>query len=452
MKPFSIIAILFFVLIANGQTAAVKPNSMEAVRLWNLAIEAKGGREKLISVNDMLVQQGRPYDKSLKGRNIGYQVSLFVFPDKAWGWNDQRPTVFGLNASMRNYETGTYYNMTPDDPAKSLKQLSPSTEQGIPYDSYHLIYFMETKWLKPIVLKARKGKSHNKLADIVEVKANDQCWEFYLDTESHLPFQLNFFTVENGKETQGVPYYLSDYAEVDGIKVPQNVVREYGEKSPSKVQINVNYDASIFIVPTRIEDGPNAWQARNDNQIKTQSPPETEQKKSNISDSEINALVKQIGGEDDDKRGATLDKLVEIGQPAVPFLTEQLADRKKTVILWTAQTLLQIDTDNQAALAALLKVLRNGEGMTERAAAFAMASSPTGIRTLADLLEDKNTFIRRSVVFAFDDLTERDLTPDELKAMDYAEPKLKKAVGDHDQIVSEMADEVLGQFGRRKKN
>lgn len=449
MKSLLVIGILVFVSIVNGQSAAVQPDK-EAERLWELAIKAKGGRERLIEVGNLLVQQGKPYDRSLKGRNVGYQVSLFVFPDKAWSWNDQRPSVFGLDVGMRNYETGMYYNMTPDDPAKNLKQLPPSTEQGIPYDSFHLIYFMETKWLKPTPLKARKGKSHNKLADIVEVSANGQRWEFYLDIESHLPFQLNFFTATNGKETEGDPYYLSDYAEVNGIKVPQNVVREYGEKSPSKVQINVNYDASIFTAPTKLEDGPNAWQAKNDIQIKTQSPPETKQTISNISDSEINALVKQIADEDADKRGAALDKILEIGKPAIPFLTKQLSDRKKLVVLWTAQTLLQIDTNNQDALSALLKILKSGEGMTERAAAFAMASSPTGIRMLADLLEDKNTFVRRSVVFAFDDLTERDLSPDELKAMDYAEPKIKKAVNDKDQTVSEMAEEVLGQLGRRR--
>lgn len=451
MKSLVIVIILVFVSLVNGQTPAIQPDK-EAERLWELAIKAKGGRERLLGVENLLVQQGKPYDESLKGRNVGYQVSLFVFPYKAWGWNDQRPSVFGLDVGMRNYGTGMYYNMTPDDPAKNLKQLSPSTKQGIPYDSFHLIYFMETRWIKPIPLKARKGKSHNKLADVVEVSANGQHWEFYLDTESHLPFQLNFFTVTNGKETEGDPYYLSDYTEVDGIKVPQNVVREYSEKSPSKVQINVNYDESIFAAPTKLEDGPNAWHAKNANQIKTPSPLETKQTKLNVSDTEINALVKQIADKDVDRRGAALDKILEIGQSAIPYLTKQLSDRKKSVVLWTAQALLQIDSNNQDALAALLEILKSGEGMTERAAAFAMASSPSGVRILADLLEDKNTFIRRSVVFAFDDLTERDLSPDELRAMDYAEPKLKRAVNDKDQTVSEMADEVLGQLGRRRKS
>lgn len=449
MKTLLVISILVFASIVNGQTAAIQPGK-EAERIWELAIKAKGGRERLLSVENLLVQQGKPYDKSLKGRNVGYQVSLLVFPYKSWSWNDMRPSIFGLSVYMDNEETKMYYKMTPDDRADGLKQMPPSLpSQDTQLIYQQLVYFMETKWTKPIPFRAKKGKSRNKLADIVEVMVNGDRWEFFLDVETHLPFQINWFYTIKGVE-QSSSNYLSDYTEVDGIKVPQNVVWEYGEKSPSKIQINVNYDESIFITPTKLENGPNAWQAKNDNQIKTPSPLETKQTKSNVSDTEINALVKQVAGEDADKRGAALDKILEIGQPAIPYLTKQLSDRKKSVVLWTAQTLLQIDSDNRDALAALLEILKGGEGMTERAAAFAMASSSSGIRILADLLDDKNTFVRRSVVLGFDDLTERDLSPEELKAMDYAEPKLKKAVNDKDQTVSEMADEVLGQLGRRR--
>ena len=452
---FSII-LLFVCLFANvcfAQKAVAETDATkkDAERIWELAIQAKGGRDKLLTVDNLLVQEGNPYDKLLKGRNVGYEVSLLVFPYKSWSWNDTRPSVFGLAVRMDNEETKMYYQMTPDDPAKGLKQMLPPTpEQDINLTYHQLVYFMETKWIKPIPLKVREGKSHNKLADIVEVMANGKRWEFFLDVETHLPFQIDWFYTIKGAD-QSSSNYLSDYTEVKGIKVPQNVVWEYGEKSPSQIQISVNYDENIFTAPTKIEDGPNAWQGTNVNQMKSESPSETKQIKSTASGGEINNLVRQVADKNPDKRGEALDKLSEIGQPAVPFLIAQLSDKRKLVVVWTAQTLLEIAPDNQEAVSALLKILKSGKGLTERSAAFAMTSSTSGIRQLADLLEDKNTFIRQSVAFAFDNLTERDLSPEELKAMEYAEPKLKNAVNDKNEIVSDMASEVLNQLGRRKK-
>lgn len=53
----------------------------KAVALWELAIKAKGGRERLYAARNMVAA----YDDKTN-------VALNVFPNKAWEWTDNRPT------------------------------------------------------------------------------------------------------------------------------------------------------------------------------------------------------------------------------------------------------------------------------------------------------------------------------------------------------------------------
>ena len=62
----------------------------EAQRLWELAIAAKGGRERLYSERNILISTTRS----------NYQtVELRVFPDKFWRWTGQ-PEQFGRSANV----------------------------------------------------------------------------------------------------------------------------------------------------------------------------------------------------------------------------------------------------------------------------------------------------------------------------------------------------------------
>jgi len=61
-------------------------NSLErAKELWEMAIAAKGGREKLHQVGNLV----------FAGEG-GTLVHFWVFPDKYFSWVDTRPSVFGL--------------------------------------------------------------------------------------------------------------------------------------------------------------------------------------------------------------------------------------------------------------------------------------------------------------------------------------------------------------------
>jgi len=79
----------------NGQQPKTDASVERAKQLWELAIAAKGGREKLYQVKSLAITDSRS----------GYpQVDLYVFPDKFFSWSDVRPTVFSFHASVINFE------------------------------------------------------------------------------------------------------------------------------------------------------------------------------------------------------------------------------------------------------------------------------------------------------------------------------------------------------------
>lgn len=129
----------------------------EAERLWELAIEAKGGREKLYSIRNMVVSSDGKFYQGLKKINIHIE-DFYVFPNKWWSWRDQRPSIFGLNMSMHNWESRKAYTVQFESaPFRGLEEIDTNDENtnfaGITPD-----LLLETKWNKPLPEKIFSGK------------------------------------------------------------------------------------------------------------------------------------------------------------------------------------------------------------------------------------------------------------------------------------------------------
>jgi hypothetical protein len=89
------------------------------------------------------------------------------------------------------------------------------------------------------------------------------------------------------------------------------------------------------------------------------------------------------------------------------------------------------------------------EMICRRAAAYVLALSVEGIPVLTRLLREGDTWERQTAVFALDDLTETSNYPDgSIPAFNELIPELAKATKAKDRVLSEMADEVLGQIAR----
>jgi HEAT repeat protein len=171
----------------------------------------------------------------------------------------------------------------------------------------------------------------------------------------------------------------------------------------------------------------------------------------------IPALIRKLKDKDKNVVENAHQTLLKLKPQVIPVAVEMLKTEKQCIDRMTAaEVLIELDPKNQALTPALVEIVKGRtassseeELLCRRSAAFALGLTPDGIQALAELLKDEDLFVRRSAIFAFDDLTETANYPEgSLQIMKAAIPVIVQASKDQDEVLSEMADEVLGQIVR----
>jgi hypothetical protein len=238
-------------LIATGWRGQDRESDppKEAERLWELAIAAKGGRERLYAVKNLAVFEYTPQPVGAfrkKVRLVG--VSFWVFPGRSWIWEDLGRCVICRGAESYN------------------REFSVRSSDEMDLRAAQLEFLMESKWIRPVPVAAQKGAIHGEVVDIINTKIGKEFTaEFLLNPNTHLPIALR--TYERGKDGETAPSYsayFSEYAPVLGIQLPRRFVRynPSWERAAVRYEINVDYDSSVFDRPARWEDGPEAWRPK----------------------------------------------------------------------------------------------------------------------------------------------------------------------------------------------
>jgi hypothetical protein len=251
----------------TASTASQDKAQPEARRIWEQAVAAKGGRERLHTIQNILTVQRGDYKRQNFSLRTKYatpskrsqvtSVSLDVFPNKFWDCEDYRPDVFGIIMHMYNYDTGMKYVLTLGEPNHPLEPIEPKEKRES--RTFGLVaYLLETTWLRPIPIKASTAKIGQRKVDMVQTSLNGQRIDFALDLVTHLPVQVSFYSTFQDK-TYVTTEKLSDYAEVNGIKVPLTTEMDDGTKYTATVQFNVEYNPEIFTRLPRFDLGLNAW-------------------------------------------------------------------------------------------------------------------------------------------------------------------------------------------------
>lgn len=265
MKPTLLIIILSLVACVTSQTRAqLDPtalnNKKEAERIWELAIEAKGGRQRLYSVSNVLMSSTSRYYYGLK-KVTNLEENLFVFPDKWWFWDDNRPSKFGLRMSMYNWQIGKKYVMQFEgNPFNGLEPIEPN-QRSTGFAGL-IDLFLETKWNRPQPVRTFTAKVGSTKVDVVETKFMDDRADFYFDGTTRLLVKAIFYS--NGKPSNTTRF--SDYIDVDGLKMPSKKVLEASDgefEHNVTFKFNVDYEESIFVKPPPFEAGPEAWKKKN---------------------------------------------------------------------------------------------------------------------------------------------------------------------------------------------
>jgi len=255
--------VLFFstALAVCGPRAEAREGSRaEAERIWESAVAAKGGRERLHAVHSIL-------DTTAWGK---YRlVSLYAFPGRFWRY-DQEPEPFGLSAEMINAERGVGYVANSDDP-KSPHGLGGDFPASARYvnNTEQMYYLLETRWLKPQPFEASAGEVGGRRADVVRARVAGREAVFFFDRKTHLTLKV-VFPSTNG---EGPGVWFKDYAEVDGVMLPTKVSYHRNNKYLAcSFLLNPNFDERVFERVPTIEAGPDAWRRRHDGGLNFRRP------------------------------------------------------------------------------------------------------------------------------------------------------------------------------------
>ena len=251
--------------LPKNSNVADQSTQKEAMQLWEQAIAAKGGKERLYGVVNIVISSRAEYTTHQGKRNAWVQEEFFVFPDKQWHWNDMRPDVFGLRIEMRDYGAKSAYVSTPDLPDLEIRHLSKDYKwEDTPLLRIQLLYFLETRWVKPEPIAVHQSKINGETVDIVQTQVFDQRVDFALSTVTHLPVRVSYYHKSiSGRDPLTISNVdLSEYVEVNGIKVPQKTASDNDAGFPDRIQINVAYNDEIFRKPTTVEAGPEAWRRK----------------------------------------------------------------------------------------------------------------------------------------------------------------------------------------------
>lgn len=270
---------ILFIFLCVGMIGAQNKGLEKAQGLWEKVIEAKGGREKLYSVQNLIVSSKSQSQKDSKEFSNSHLVDLFVLPSQWWSWIDQRP---GFTLAIRQYDFKRELGYEIEEnasldvlfkPLKSLDTSQGRSEQAKVAEHYsfekkkfyenQLIYLMETKWFKPKIEGFRTERIGFKEINIIEVSCGLEKIEYYIDTRTNLPNQIKMRTwIESTKDYYEDAFYLEDYIEIEGVKFPQVIRRGRKTRTKTTYQVNVKYNESLFENQPRIDMGPDAWKPR----------------------------------------------------------------------------------------------------------------------------------------------------------------------------------------------
>jgi len=263
---------LLIICLCSVTSIASSPSDTQqlshAQRVWEEAILAKGGRERLESVRSIFISSRSKYWHGMKRYGV-FTEELNVFPGKMWLWQDYRSDVFGLTVELYDFDKGIKYITSSDVPPPEPRAIEP-TETVLSQTCGLLGYLMETKWLKPQVIGLNESSLRRHKVDIVHTVLTDHAEgflleeiyvDFWIDRQTHLPTKVSYARTKLGQK--GSPMYIAlpEYVEVNGIKVPSKTEID-GVRGNVVVQLNVSYEEELFSRPPSIAAGADAWKAK----------------------------------------------------------------------------------------------------------------------------------------------------------------------------------------------
>lgn len=251
---FSLLFILPPPCPAAAQGAHDQQDARRAEQLWEQAVAARGGRERLHGVNSLLISY-RETARNFLGVVVhrGDVERLYVFPEKSWAWDDGLPPPFGLTVGWLDAGRDRRCTLRAGAAAPTCGPAArPGSDADEEIAQAQYLYLMETRWVRPKPFGVSEGRVGRRRVDVLSTRFRDVRVDYFLDRKTRLPLRVSVFHGAAGRATPTLDF--SEYADVGGIMMP-------GRQESGRVnfQINPPYDGAVFTRPPSIEAGPKAW-------------------------------------------------------------------------------------------------------------------------------------------------------------------------------------------------
>lgn len=230
--------------LAPGRPLAANGDPRE---VWEQAVKAKGGRDRLRSVRSLAVYM-KPAEVNLAGPPTNW---LCVFPDR----------YFEFEGAGRGSQRAIVVDGTADRAATDVTGIARNTRHLSPYEHdqlalNQLIFLLESAWLQPQPVEAR----HN----ILMVEAAGNAYKLFLNNAS-LPERVLSLPVPGEKHKTVYDYRLQHYRDFQGVMLPVRIVLT-GRLSESTwdvdYEIDAKYNPKLFERMPDLANGPEPWRIR----------------------------------------------------------------------------------------------------------------------------------------------------------------------------------------------
>jgi len=272
-RPRLIICLLITLACAAG-TLAQDANRQRAEMLWEEAIQAKGGRTRLHSIENFLISS--TIDVNAPSKRVDVTTErLYAMPGKAWLYELTPAYDVSLEATVINTERNLcMVTLAPVGLTQSVPGLSVCVptiwSERLVQDP--VIYLMETNWVRPVPVNTRTEGKGKKQQDVIETEVGKLRVDFYLDRKTHLPVKLITDKYMGDPRLTGhmkLMITFEDYVDVDGVQMPRRVIREplgisfvRRDTERAKYRFNVAYDETIFNHPISKKAKSEDWKQR----------------------------------------------------------------------------------------------------------------------------------------------------------------------------------------------
>lgn len=242
--------------------ALTSARAADPAEIWEQAVKAKGGRDRLHRVQSLAVYM-KPAAVNFRGPVTNW---LCVFPDRYFEFDGQGSGAYpfvgpGGMAGVADSPRALVVDASADRVAMDAS--------GTPRASWHLtplerertvlnqiVFLLDSAWLKPQPLELRRN--------VLIVQAAGGTYKLFLD-RANLPERVLSLPVPGRKPKVQYDYRLQRYQDFQGVQLPARVTSVSGVRESVwdvDYEVNAKYNPKLFERVPNLADGPEPWRLR----------------------------------------------------------------------------------------------------------------------------------------------------------------------------------------------